>query len=410
MKYFLISPEKEVSAIYIDINYQKKRYRLSTEIVIESNSWNNAEQVVNKSAKDYKRINSLLKSFRKEIEELLTELKIQTVFLTNEEFVQKINSIIKPKETENTISDKKSVLDYFTEYISNRKQLANTSKKTIVIFESVYKLLREFEKFRAKEIEYDEINLSFYEELQSFFINQKKHQNANINFSIKIFGMFLKYSLENRYCNNDKILKKKNLKANKNEDLIALTEQEVNKIKAYQAVSKLAIIKDLFLLQIQTMLRVSDLRNIKLENVNFDKKELNIWQIKTSSYLRIPLTNASIEIIKKYNGIPKISIEYYNILLKKLCKLVGITESVEIVKFIGNQRITEIKPKYQLISSHTARRTGITILLMKGLAPELIMKVSGHLTTKSFQKYVKINQNTAVESVKNIWNNQSINH
>ena len=74
MKYYLISPEKEVSAIYIDINYQKKRYRLSTEIVIESNSWNASEQILNKPAKDYRQINSLLKSFRKEIEELLTDI------------------------------------------------------------------------------------------------------------------------------------------------------------------------------------------------------------------------------------------------------------------------------------------------------------------------------------------------
>ncbi len=407
MKYFLISPEKEVSAIYIDVNYQKKRYRLSTEIVIESNSWNYAEQVLNKSAKDYRQINSLLKSFRKEIEELLTELKIQVVFLTNDEFVQKINSIIKPKNNVEPIHNKKSVLEYFAEYIANRKELANASIKTIVIFETVYKLLSEFETFRAKIIEFDEINLSFYEELQSFFINQKKHQNANINFNIKIFTIFLKYCIENGYCENSKILKKNNLKTGNNDDLIALTEKEVKQIKELKTDDKLTIIKDLFLLQIQTMLRFSDLINVKPENIDFDNKLLKIRQIKTSEFLVIPLTNASVEILKKYSGVPSIYKEKYNILLKKLCKLAGIEESVEVVKLVGNQRIASVQPKYKLISSHTARRTGITILLTKGVPAEIVMKISGHLTTKAFQKYIKINQDIAIEKVKNIWNSKS---
>ncbi len=407
MKYFLISPEKEVSAIYIDVNYQKKRYRLSTEIVIESNSWNNAEQVLNKSAKNYRQINSKLKSFRKEIEELLTELKIQVVFLTNDEFVQKISSIIKPKNKVEPIHNKKSVLEYFAEYIANRKELANASIKTIVIFETVYKLLSEFETFRAKIIEFDEIDLSFFEELQSFFINQKKHQNANINFNIKIFTIFLKYCIENGYCENSKILKKNNLKTGNNDDLIALTEKEVKQIKELKTDDKLTIIKDLFLLQIQTMLRFSDLINVKPENIDFDNKLLKIRQIKTSDFLVIPLTNASVEILKMYSGVPAIYKEKYNILLKKLCKLAGIEESVEVVKLVGNQRIASVQPKYKLISSHTARRTGITILLTKGVPAEIVMKISGHLTTKAFQKYIKINQDIAIEKVKNIWNSKS---
>lgn len=56
--------------------------------------------------------------------------------------------------------------------------------------------------------------------------------------------------------------------------------------------------------------------------------------------------------------------------------------------FQRNGKGEVVKYKWQLVSSHTCRRTGITIALDKGIVSrEQIKRVSGHLTDKAFNRY-----------------------
>jgi integrase len=218
-----------------------------------------------------------------------------------------------------------------------------------------------------------------------------------------MFSVFLKNCIKNGYCENSKILKKNNLKIGNNDDLIALTEKEVKQIKELKTDDNLSIIKDLFLLQIQTMLRFSDLINLKKENIDLETQELKLWQLKTSAYLRIPLSTQSIEMISKYKEFPKMKHGNYIASIKRLCRFAGVDTPTENVIFIGKQRISEIVPKYKLIGTHTARRTGITLLLTRGLPADIIIKISGHKDINSFQKYVRITQDAAVNTVRSAW-------
>src|SRR5690606_20228421 len=98
-------------------------------------------------------------------------------------------------------------------------------------------------------------------------------------------------------------------------------------------------------------------------------------------------------IFDKYqNVLPVISDVKYNQYIKEVCKIAGIDTPTLITSWKGGKRIDEIKLKYELISSHTARRTFITRLLRKGLLPEQIMKITGHRNRRSFDEYVKITQ------------------
>ena len=64
---------------------------------------------------------------------------------------------------------------------------------------------------------------------------------------------------------------------------------------------------------------------------------------------------------------------------------------------IGRQRVSKLIPKYQFISSHTARRTAATNMYLAGIVPYRIMLVTGHKTEKSFFRYIRI---TREENVK----------
>lgn len=49
-----------------------------------------------------------------------------------------------------------------------------------------------------------------------------------------------------------------------------------------------------------------------------------------------------------------------------------------------------IESKYQFISTHSARRTFVTLSLEKGMRPETVLEITGHKEYKTLKKYIKI--------------------
>ena len=69
-------------------------------------------------------------------------------------------------------------------------------------------------------------------------------------------------------------------------------------------------------------------------------------------------------------------------------KYVGITEEIKRETKINGLIHTEYIPKYKLIGSHTARRTFVTINVLRGIPLHEIMRASGHTSYSSFQRYL----------------------
>lgn len=64
----------------------------------------------------------------------------------------------------------------------------------------------------------------------------------------------------------------------------------------------------------------------------------------------------------------------------------------------GREKTREVRPKYELLTSHVARRTFVTMCLRKGMSPEDIRAVTGH-TTADMMKYVKFNDESKREKM-----------
>ena len=168
------------------------------------------------------------------------------------------------------------------------------------------------------------------------------------------------------------------------------------------------IVRKLFLIQIYTGLRLSDIQNLSNANFDFKKKEIKIYTVKTESYLIIPIHEKLEKLLltfpdqnfKVYNK------TNYNAYIKNICESAGIDTIIQRTRYSGNQNFNEQVPKYKMVSSHTARRTFITVLLSKGVSPEDIMKITGHTNWSSFQKYIKNPQARAVSAVRAAWNKE----
>lgn len=132
-------------------------------------------------------------------------------------------------------------------------------------------------------------------------------------------------------------------------------------------------IRDLFIIGCLTALRYSDYRD------NFQDGYIVKRTKKTNVTVKIPMHDYVYEIIEKYNGdIPGgLCIQYFNKYLKVIMKEIGLTDKITYSYTIGGKLKTVIKEKWELISSHTARRSAATNLYLTGRMKTLeIMKLT----------------------------------
>ena len=108
----------------------------------------------------------------------------------------------------------------------------------------------------------------------------------------------------------------------------------------------------------------------------------------------IPLKDYVKEILRKYEGIPPsaISNQKMNEYLKELGEAAAIKDDIVIASTKGGKRHIETYKKFELITTHTARRSFATNAYLQNVPTISIMKITGHRTEKSFLKYIKISQ------------------
>lgn len=384
LRYYL-KDNNIVSRIYIDIRLQGKRSRIPTGYSVVFKNWDKKKQLVKSNDKKAFLLNTNLTKLNELIQTYVLKVGINNLTIKDiEDIVRNLNS---------TKIVSENVGDFIDLYLS--KYINLNTKSAYLIYK---KLIMRYNY----ELIFSEINLDTLNEFRTYLIDNN-YSNSYIVRTLKFFKSIIReYSRQNQNYNINYISNFKIELSNNYSTLIALDEDEIIAIRDIELNERLSKIRDLFMVQCYTGLRVSDLLNIKPENVDIKRKEIGIATIKTSEIIRIPVTNSIFTIFEKYNFcLPKISDVKYNQYIKEVCKLAGIDAPTLVTSWRGGKRVDTIKPKYELISSHTARRTFITRLLRKGLLPEQIMKITGHRNRRSFDEYVKITQNEAVNAVRN---------
>jgi integrase len=89
--------------------------------------------------------------------------------------------------------------------------------------------------------------------------------------------------------------------------------------------------------------------------------------------------------------------------LKEVGKACGVDKPVEVVKFIGGKRINKAVPKYELITTHTGRRTFITNSLEKGMLPKELMQITGHKNFETLMRYFSREKEEVHQKIISIW-------
>lgn len=159
-------------------------------------------------------------------------------------------------------------------------------------------------------------------------------------------------------------------------------------------------VRDVFCFCCFTGLRYSDVAKLNASDIR--DSHISVVTQKTGDGLRIELNDFSRAILDKYDGFrnspdnrkrrafPVISNQKMNDYLKDIGRLVGIDTPVRIVWYAGSDRIEEVHPKWELLTTHCARRTFVVNALRLGIPAEVIMKWTGHSDFSAMRPYVKI--------------------
>ena len=298
---------------------------------------------------------------------------------------------------------KNLVFDFIEQYISDNS--ATRVKGSLSVYKALSVHLKAYETAKMKRITFDSIDYKFFQSFQNFLIGRTKTDkegnvssllnNTTIAKALSTFKTFLGYAKLHGVVLNDSYrdfkIKRESM------EVIALTQVEFDTLYNFDLSDnkRLAQVRDVFCFSCVTGLRYSDLKQLRREHIK--ENEISITVTKSKERLKIPLTDYSNEILSKYDGMlkpfPVISSQNMNIYIKELCKLVGIKEDVEIVRYRGVNREAIVYPKYELIRMHTGRKTFCTLSLEKGMSAEQVMSISGHKDYKSFKRYVNVTEN-----------------
>ena len=142
-------------------------------------------------------------------------------------------------------------------------------------------------------------------------------------------------------------------------------------------------------------------------NIGYSVFFKHFVNIKTGKRVAIEFNEITASILSKYKDIPlkddKALPSYTNQALnrdiKELCQLAGIDEEIHVVSYKGNERIEERHPKYELVGTHTGRRTFIVNALSLGIPPNVVMKWTGHNDYKAMRPYIDIVDSIKAESM-----------
>ena len=112
------------------------------------------------------------------------------------------------------------------------------------------------------------------------------------------------------------------------------------------------------------------------------------------------------EILKKYpKGFPKAPCnQVFNKTLKKIGKEIPSLNRDYEKKLIRDHQVVR-KPlkRWQMVVTHTARRSFVTNMYLRGVPVPTIMAISGHTTEENFKKYNKADNRKHAEILKRIF-------
>lgn len=415
--------------IRCSVSIQGERLLTTTGITVPPNAWNETKQQVKATFAGKPTINA--KGMR--AKEINVHLKAIDTFFADIElrggedinlkklFAEHFGKGVKTEEKPLTFWD---IYDIFT------TTMGAQNSWTKATFQKFATLKEQMNDFAGAKIDFSIFDTDGLTNFIEFLRGEKGMKNSSILKKLGFLKWFLRWA-ENRGYNTTNDYKSFAPKLKKTDNkVVFLTWDELMKVYAFdfpklgdvitlfdmngneyqktvnyepQTMEK---VRDLFCFCCFTSLRYSDLANLKRQNVF--QGYISITTVKTADTLKIELNKYAAAILDKYKGIdfplnkvlPTLSNQRMNEYLKEMGEICGLNEPITKTYYYGNERRDETRPKWAFIGTHTGRRTFICNALSLGIAPQIVMKWTGHSDYKAMKPYIDIADQAKADAMK----------
>ena len=233
-------------------------------------------------------------------------------------------------------------------------------------------------------------------------------KNSTIEKKLKYIRWFMNWATDKGYNTNMAYKTYKATLKQTQKKIIYLSKEELAAVRSLELSpdqGMLSHVRDIFLFCCFSGLRQSDAYNLRRSDIK--NGFIEVTTVKTADSITVELNKVTKGILDKYKdcvfydgrALPPISNQQMNKALKELCEMAGIDEEIRITSYKGNERIDEIYKKWELIGTHTGRRTFIVNALSMGIPPNVVMKWTGHSDYKSMKPYIDIVDSIKAESM-----------
>lgn len=278
---------------------------------------------------------------------------------------------------------------------------------------------KDFQEYEGEEITFEGIDMNFFNEVQKYAYDVRKYKVSTFGKRIKVLTTFLNWSFDQEFHQNrahDRFTVKEELV-----DLVVLTSKELIKLYHFKFKDdenqRLEKVRDKFCFACCVALRISDLRkldkaDIKQDEITENGQVKTFWILdklnqKTGKRSKFPLSKMAVEIYHKYKDCERVTLfapmtdPKYNQYIKECAELAEINEIITKKENRGPKNITEIKkPKYDFITSHTARKTFTDILMNLDVKSETVQYMTTHLERKgTFKRYYSLRIKSLLRAV-----------
>jgi site-specific recombinase XerD len=388
--------EKDIGCINFEISFthktNKKKIRryVNTSQYINKNDFGKSGIKANRE--DLKTLKFLIEKKKQETAEFLRNLEIKNGKISPEIY----DDAIKASE-----DSKKNIFELFEIFLEYKKR--TKTFRTYQKFASIKTALTKFaESKNLKNIYPSDISKNFLTDFTVYLTEKRGLSNETLNKYQSGFNTFMDYITKDLGITDNLAYRDfEKVSRNRESDTkVVLLKEHIRKINKYKPKNKrFELVKDLFLFQIFTGIRYSDLVRVKKSFVQ--NNQLSFVMYKTRTMVSIPLHTKAKAILIKYDynlGEQAKSLKNYNLDLKALCRSAGLTEEVSTLKLKLTEAIPDDTPLCDLVSSHVGRTTFITNCLVSGISPFIVKSYSGHKKIETLAYYMKLAGNISQDA------------
>ena len=279
-----------------------------------------------------------------------------------------------------------------TRKIKGRNKLG-LSENRIKGYKTFKKIIENYQEVIKKQIHLLDVNKPFVEKFTNWLINTKEY---SVNYAGKQIDNLKTVCLDAEKLEipiNNQIKFIESFSENAEDRLIVtLSIDEIEQIRTTELETKAHInARKWLLIGCQIGQRSNDLLAITKEDFRYTSKGINLdlIQQKTSKPVTIPIVeDYIIDMIE--NNLPyKISSQKLNEYIKEICKIAKIDEVIKGKKIDKDTKRKKLDfyPKYELITSHSFRRSFATNYYKRMHTP-ILMNITGHTKESIFLNYI----------------------